>query len=106
LEESLKNREDTDWLHILRVEELYPFPKNDISSILERYNGLKELVWVQEEPKNMGGWTFAESRLREIAPDGVEVLYNGRRRRSSPSEGEPTVHKKEQARIINEALTR
>ncbi|MBM7584135.1 2-oxoglutarate dehydrogenase E1 component [Bacillus pakistanensis] len=106
LEESLKNHEDTDWLHILRVEELYPFPKNDISTILERYKGLKELVWVQEEPKNMGGWTFAESRLREIAPDGVEVQYIGRRRRSSPSEGEPTVHKKEQARIINEALTR
>ncbi|MHA7139195.1 2-oxoglutarate dehydrogenase E1 component [Rossellomorea arthrocnemi] len=106
LEEKLQNIDDKDWLHILRVEEIYPFPKGDISAILERYSNLKEIVWIQEEPKNMGAWTFAESRLRDIAPEGVEVHYVGRRRRSSPSEGEPTVHKKEQSRIINEALTR
>jgi 2-oxoglutarate dehydrogenase E1 component len=106
LEEHLQNIDDKDWLHILRVEEIYPFPKGDISGILERYSNLKEIVWIQEEPKNMGAWTFAESRLRAIAPEGVEVHYVGRRRRSSPSEGEPTVHKKEQSRIINEALTR
>ncbi|WP_044022151.1 2-oxoglutarate dehydrogenase E1 component [Bacillus sp. SG-1] len=106
LEESLKDKEDMDWVHILRVEELYPFPKTDISEILKKYPNLKELLWVQEEPKNMGGWTFAEPRLRDIAPDGVDVNYAGRRRRSSPAEGEPIVHKKEQSRIISEALTR
>ncbi|WP_113929221.1 2-oxoglutarate dehydrogenase E1 component [Bacillus sp. P14.5] len=106
LEENLKGKEDLDWVHILRVEELYPFPKSDITEIMKRYSNLKELLWVQEEPKNMGGWTFAEPRLRDIAPEGVTVDYVGRRRRSSPAEGEPIVHKKEQSRIISEALTR
>ncbi len=106
IEERLEELESKDWFHVLRVEELYPFPKQDIAQIFEQYKNLKEIVWVQEEPKNMGAWTFAEPRLRDIAPEGVSVSYIGRRRRSSPSEGEPTVHKKEQARIINEAITR
>ncbi|MFL8938540.1 2-oxoglutarate dehydrogenase E1 component [Rossellomorea oryzaecorticis] len=106
LEEKLQGMDETDWLHILRLEEIYPFPKNDMEEILGRYPNLKELVWIQEEPKNMGAWTFVEPRLRDLASEGVDVQYVGRRRRSSPSEGEPTVHKKEQARIINEALTR
>ncbi|MDR4936700.1 2-oxoglutarate dehydrogenase E1 component [Rossellomorea marisflavi] len=106
LEEKLGEMEGLDWLHILRVEEVYPFPNQDIATILERYPNLKEIVWIQEEPKNMGAWSFAEPRLRELAPEGVSVHYVGRRRRSSPSEGEATVHKKEQSRILNEALTR
>jgi 2-oxoglutarate dehydrogenase E1 component len=106
IEEKLQEIEDKDWLHVLRVEEIYPFPKGKIAEIFNRYSNLKEVIWVQEEPKNMGAWTFAEPRLREVAKDGVEVQYVGRRRRSSPSEGEPTVHKKEQSRIIKEAITR
>lgn len=94
LEEKLGEMEGLDWLHILRVEEVYPFPNQDIATILERYPNLKEIVWIQEEPKNMGAWSFAEPRLRELAPEGVSVHYVGRRRRSSPSEGEATVHKK------------
>jgi len=106
LEERLKEENDTDWLHILRVEELYPFPKKEIAAILARYKNLKELVWVQEEPKNMGGWMHADPYLREIAPKGVDISYTGRRRRSSPSEGDPVVHRKEQNRIITEAFTK
>ncbi|MBW8350941.1 2-oxoglutarate dehydrogenase E1 component [Bacillus sp. IITD106] len=106
LEEQLKNESDLDWLHILRVEQLYPFPNKDIENILSRYPNVKELVWVQEEPKNMGGWMHVDPYLREIAPKGVDVKYTGRRRRSSPSEGDPTIHKKEQNRIIQEAFTR
>ncbi|MBS4176718.1 2-oxoglutarate dehydrogenase E1 component [Lederbergia citrea] len=104
LEEHLKNEDNLDWIHILRVEELYPFPKKEIENILARYSNVKELVWVQEEPKNMGGWMHVDPYLRELAPAGVEVKYTGRRRRSSPSEGDPTVHRKEQNRIIQEAF--
>ncbi|QQZ11149.1 2-oxoglutarate dehydrogenase E1 component [Heyndrickxia vini] len=104
-EERIKD-EEIDWAHILRVEELYPFPETEIKEIIGKHKNLKELVWVQEEPKNMGGWTFADPYLRDLAPKGVNVKYVGRPRRSSPSEGDPIVHKKEQNRILNEALTK
>ncbi|MBY0120370.1 2-oxoglutarate dehydrogenase E1 component [Bacillus sp. S/N-304-OC-R1] len=106
LAEQLKNVENKDWFHIIRVEEIYPFPMDAIKEIMNRYPNLKEIFWVQEEPKNMGAWTFVEPRLRTLADSSVEVTYVGRRRRSSPSEGDPIIHKHEQARIIEEAYTR
>jgi 2-oxoglutarate dehydrogenase E1 component len=106
LAERIQKEKSLDWLHIVRVEELYPFPEKQIKEIIARFSNLKELVWVQEEPKNMGGWTFVEPRLRDLTPEDVDVRYIGRRRRSSPSEGDPSVHKKEQARIITEAVSR
>ena len=94
-----------DWVHILRVEELYPFPKKMILAILDRLTSLEEIVWVQEEPQNMGAWLFIDPRLRELAPEGVNVRYIGRRRRQSPAAGDPNIHKKDQDRIVTEALT-
>ncbi|WNS73524.1 2-oxoglutarate dehydrogenase E1 component [Bacillus sp. DTU_2020_1000418_1_SI_GHA_SEK_038] len=105
LAENLKRIEDQDWFHIVRVEEIYPFPMDAIKKIMNRYPNLKEILWVQEEPKNMGAWTFVEPRLKKLADQGEDVSYVGRRRRSSPSEGDPIIHKHEQARIIEEALT-
>jgi 2-oxoglutarate dehydrogenase E1 component len=61
-------------------------------------------VWVQEEPRNMGAWTYVEPRLREMAPEGVEVSYVGRPERASPAEGYPAAHIAEQGRIVREAL--
>ncbi|WP_240375504.1 2-oxoglutarate dehydrogenase E1 component [Bacillus piscicola] len=99
------DEEQTDWLHIVRIEELYPFPEQEIKDILARYKNVKEFKWVQEEPENMGAWNYLQPLLRKIAPASVETSYIGRRRRSSPSEGDPTAHKAEQSRIINEALS-
>ncbi len=104
LHETINDDMDTSWLHIVRVEEIYPFPEEEIQEVISRYNNVKEVVWVQEEPSNMGAWTYIQSLLRQVAPEGADVSYIGRRRRSSPSEGDPKVHKKEQSRIINEAL--
>lgn len=106
LAENINADTNYDWLHILRLEEIYPFPMDKIRNIILSYPNLKEIVWVQEEPKNMGAWNFVEPRLKEISPSGVGVSYVGRRRRSSPAEGDPNVHKKDQSRIITEALTR
>ncbi|GIN99235.1 2-oxoglutarate dehydrogenase E1 component [Siminovitchia terrae] len=106
LEEQLKDEKDVDWLHILRVEELYPFPKKEIADIISRYPNLKEIVWVQEEPKNMGGWLHVISYIREIRPEGVDIKYEGRRRRSSPAEGDPTAHRKAQSRIVQSVFTK
>lgn len=106
LEEQLKEEENTDWFHIIRVEELYPFPKEEIKTIIAKYANVKELSWVQEEPKNMGGWSHVAPYLQEIVPDGVNLNYIGRPDRSSPSEGDPTAHRIEQKRIVSAAFTK
>jgi 2-oxoglutarate dehydrogenase complex dehydrogenase (E1) component-like enzyme len=89
---------------IVRLEQLYSFPWTEMRAVLGRYGGLEELVWVQEEPRNMGAWTYLEPKLRELAPKGVEVGYVGRPERASPAEGYPAAHAAEQSRIIREAL--
>ena len=105
LAERVKDGTDYEWAHIVRVEQLYPFPAEKIQAIVERYPNLKELAWVQEEPKNMGSWSFAEPYLRDIA-NGKDVNYYGRIMRSSPAEGDGEAHKVEQARIIDAALAK
>jgi 2-oxoglutarate decarboxylase len=89
---------------LVRLEQLYSFPWTEMRAVLGRYGKLEELVWVQEEPRNMGAWTYVEPKLRELAPAGVEVLYAGRPERASPAEGYPAAHTAEQGRIIREAL--
>ncbi|WP_243449862.1 2-oxoglutarate dehydrogenase E1 component [Neobacillus terrae] len=106
LSERVKEAGQTDWLHILRVEQIYPFPLEKVREALKRYPNLKEIYWVQEEPKNMGAWNFVEPRIQETAPNGIKVEYVGRRRRSSPAGGDPTVHKLEQNLILQKSLTR
>lgn len=105
LANGLQKIEDTNWLHIVRLEEIYPFPEKEVKEIIERFDNLEEIVWVQEEPQNMGAWVFMYPQLKSIVGDNLKVKYIGRPRRSSPAEGDPTVHKKEQNRMINEALT-
>ncbi|WP_018922350.1 2-oxoglutarate dehydrogenase E1 component [Salsuginibacillus kocurii] len=105
LHEKVKEMEETSELHLVRLEEIYPFPKEKLEEIFSRFVNLEELVWVQEEPRNMGAWNYVRSSLYELTNDPAIVHYIGRRRRSSPSEGDPNVHKEGQARIINDALT-
>jgi 2-oxoglutarate dehydrogenase E1 component len=86
------------------VEQLYPFPRNEIEDVIQRLPNLKEILWVQEEPRNMGAWSYMEPRIRAVAPEGVDVEYVGRPERSSPAEGLPDMHHIEQKRILTEAL--
>ncbi|WP_068676177.1 2-oxoglutarate dehydrogenase E1 component [Oceanobacillus sp. Castelsardo] len=101
-----EDKDAYDWLDMIRVEELYPFPERKISEVLSKYKNLEEIIWTQEEPKNMGAWTYIAPHLQEIAPKGVTVRYNGRPDMASPSEGDPLVHKEEQFRIIHQAITK
>ena len=89
---------------VARIEELYPWPSDQISALIRRYPNLTELVWTQEEPKNMGAWTFAEPRLRDVTGAAIALRYAGRPERASPAEGHEAAHKLEQARIIADAL--
>ncbi len=89
---------------IARVEQLYPFPGHELTTLLSRYPSLHEVVWAQEEPRNMGAWGYMEPRLRAMLPEGVSLRYAGRPDRASPAEGYPAAHKAEQQRIVGEAL--
>jgi 2-oxoglutarate dehydrogenase E1 component len=91
---------------VARVEQLYPFPVGEAAELVRRYSGLREIVWAQEEPQNMGAWRANRHRLEEAAGVvGVPVRYVGRPWRASPSEGYPTAHLHEQDRIVREALS-
>ncbi|HEV8456003.1 MAG TPA: multifunctional oxoglutarate decarboxylase/oxoglutarate dehydrogenase thiamine pyrophosphate-binding subunit/dihydrolipoyllysine-residue succinyltransferase subunit, partial [Gemmatimonadales bacterium] len=72
---------------IVRLEQLYTFPAPEMRHTLEHYSNLKELVWVQEEPRNMGAWHFVEEKLKDVMPPGAKLRYSGRPERASPAEG-------------------
>ena len=86
-----------------RAELLYPFPGAEIGEYVRRYPNLKEVVWVQEEPRNMGARKFVLPKIRDVLPQGVTLLDVSRPERSSPAEGYPTAHKIEQDRIVTAA---
>ena len=89
---------------IVRLEQLYSFPWAEARAVLARYPRMEELIWVQEEPRNMGAWSYLMPKLLELAPAGVSVGFVGRPERASPAEGYPAAHAAEQGRIIQEAL--
>jgi multifunctional 2-oxoglutarate metabolism enzyme len=90
---------------VARVELLYPFARDQIRELIEGYPNLKEIVWLQEEPKNMGAYSVMARRMPELVPEGVGFSYVGRPQRSSPSEGYPVAHRSEQERIVLTALS-
>ena len=96
-------RNDAAHVKIGRVELLYPFPAAEIGEYARRYPNLKEVVWVQEEPRNMGARKFVLPKIREMLPAGVALLDVSRPERSSPAEGYPAAHKAEQDRIVTAA---
>ncbi len=90
---------------VVRVEQLYPFPQEQLDEILSSYPNAEEVVWVQEEPRNMGAWTFMNARLRDHLGDGVGWRCVSRPESGSPATGSASVHEHEQRALINEALT-
>ncbi|HKT38836.1 MAG TPA: 2-oxoglutarate dehydrogenase E1 component, partial [Ktedonobacterales bacterium] len=89
---------------VARVEQLYPYPEAEIEVTLRRYPYLAEVIWLQEEPRNMAAWNYIAPRLSSQLPSGVTLRYVGRPERASTAEGLPNAHAAEQARIIAEAL--
>jgi len=100
-----ENREKMPHAAIIRLEQLYPFPVEDLMSVLKRYPNLEEIIWAQEEPKNMGAWEAMHWRISRLVRDRLPVYYVGRRRISSPAEGSPTLHRTNQKTIIYHAYT-
>jgi len=89
---------------IIRFEQFYPFPRTLLAEVLARYSNAKELVWCQEEPKNMGAWTFMESRLENLLSRCERPRFIGRDVSPSPATGSYAVHMKEQERLVGDAL--
>ncbi len=90
---------------IVRIELLSPMPSDEINALLATYPNLKQLVWVQEEPKNMGARAYVRRRLLEKLKQPLDIGYAGRGYRASPSEGYPGAHAVEQERVITMALS-
>jgi 2-oxoglutarate decarboxylase len=91
-------------LAVARVELLYPFPEGQILALMERYPNLHEMLWVQEEPRNMGARAHMFPRLMQIMPPDMHFGYVGRPERASPGEGYPAAHIDEQNRIVTTAI--
>ncbi|HET9185179.1 MAG TPA: multifunctional oxoglutarate decarboxylase/oxoglutarate dehydrogenase thiamine pyrophosphate-binding subunit/dihydrolipoyllysine-residue succinyltransferase subunit, partial [Solirubrobacterales bacterium] len=90
---------------IARVEMLYPFAKEQLEDVIASYPNLKEIAWLQEEPRNMGAWKVMSRRMPDVLPEGVKLTYVGRQGRASPGEGYSVAHAREQERIVLTALT-
>ena len=89
---------------LCRIEQLYRFPQAELEEVFRGYPNLAEVVWVQEEPENMGAWEFVRPLLADLARDRWPLRYVGRPRSASPAEGWASRHAQRQAAIIEEAF--
>ena len=101
---SSDQREVAEHVAVARVELLYPFAERELIDLMASYPKLEQVVWVQEEPRNMGSRAFMRVRMDKIRPEGVAWNYIGRELRASPGEGYAAAHRAEQARIVASAL--
>ena len=99
-----RRKADVERVAIVRIEQFYPFPAKRLQTILARYANAKEFVWTQEEPKNMGGWTFIQERLEQTLPGSERPIYVGRVASASPATGSYAIHQAEQTKLVAEAL--
>jgi 2-oxoglutarate dehydrogenase E1 component len=99
-----EERESADHIAVARVELLYPFPEEQLKDLMDSYPNLERVVWVQEEPRNMGPRAFMRRRMAGILPEDLHYYYVGRQLRAAQSEGYSAAHRKEQARIVRVAL--
>jgi 2-oxoglutarate dehydrogenase E1 component len=89
---------------IVRVEQLYPFPKKELEEIVAEYPNMARVIWVQEEPLNMGAWNYLRPHLRQLVEDRFTLHYVGRPESSSPAEGSTTLYRINQQSLIEQAF--
>jgi 2-oxoglutarate dehydrogenase E1 component len=89
---------------IVRLEQLYPFPQAEFAAVLRRYPNAQHVVWVQEEPRNMGAWPFIRGHIQPMLGPNQAIGYAGRPRSASPAPGSPKVHQREQSNLIEAAF--
>ena len=89
---------------IIRIEQLYPFPEDELQAELAKYQHVKQFVWCQEEPQNQGAWYCSQHHFRAAIPKGTYLTYAGRKASAAPAVGYMSVHVKEQQALLNDAL--
>jgi 2-oxoglutarate dehydrogenase E1 component len=100
-----RRAEQLNQVAIVRVEQLYPFPALEYSTVLARYPNARELVWCQEEPQNQGAWFQIRHRLQELAGEARPVYYAGRAPAAAPATGLARIHQAEQRQLVQAALS-
>jgi 2-oxoglutarate dehydrogenase E1 component len=103
--ELAKKRADAGASHValVRLEQMYPFHHEGMKSVLARYGNARDIVWCQEEPKNMGAWMFVQPNIIESLQSGQTLRYVGRSASASPATGSAKVHEREQDALLSEA---
>jgi 2-oxoglutarate dehydrogenase E1 component len=89
---------------VVRVEQLYPWPEEQLEVVLARYPSASELVWLQEEPENMGAWTFVHGRLHRLLRDDYVLRHVSRAESASPATGSAAVHQLETEDLLDRAF--
>jgi 2-oxoglutarate dehydrogenase E1 component len=102
--EAHARRSEADSTALARVESLFPFPSDDIVALVATYPNVREVVWAQEEPRNMGALTYIGPRLRAAVPRRIPLAYVARPERASPAEGKNKDHVRQQEELILRAL--
>jgi 2-oxoglutarate dehydrogenase E1 component len=97
---------EIDTMALVRVEQLHPFPRQELTQVLAAYPQATQIYWVQEEPSNMGAWNFMQNHLRPLLRDDQALTYVGRRAAASPASGSFKIHQREEADLINRAFAR
>ncbi|GAA5133619.1 2-oxoglutarate dehydrogenase E1 component [Thalassotalea piscium] len=100
-----RRKNELNNIAIIRIEQLYPFPEQELQKELEQYQHVKQFVWCQEEPQNQGAWYCSQHHFRAAIPEGTYLTYAGRKASAAPAVGYMSVHVKEQQALVNEALT-
>ncbi len=99
-----RNREQDD-VAIIRIEQLYPFPAEEVAEIMKDYQHVKDFVWCQEEPQNQGAWYSSQHHFWAAIPSGAQLTYRGREASAAPAVGYLSEHNKQQQKLVDEALT-
>jgi 2-oxoglutarate decarboxylase len=89
---------------VVRVEQLYPWPEEQVSALVARYEHADSVFWVQEEPENMGAWPFVQGRLQTLLPDRAKLGHSTRQESGSPATGSATIHQQEQEDLVERAF--
>jgi len=105
----LERREEQELkdVAIVRLEQLYPFPEDELSAALRSFKNLKEVVWCQEEPQNQGAWYSSQHHMRRVINDvdlSLYLMYAGREAAAAPAAGYMSTHLEQQNKFVNEAL--
>ncbi|MEZ8193638.1 2-oxoglutarate dehydrogenase E1 component [Vibrio cortegadensis] len=103
LEQRRKNEQED--VAIVRIEQIYPFPKEEVEATIAQYTNVVDFVWCQEEPQNQGAWYSSQHNFRAAIPAGADLKYAGRAASASPAVGYMSVHLKQQKALVDDALT-